>query len=132
MSSCNCNYSCSCTLIAVIASAFIGIITAFLQIAGVITVTPAFLWVALGIAVGYLALTLVSTTNQSSSGCCAPLLTVLIGALGTALFALVLLAVGITATSTVSSILVGVLLFFLFLTLTATACRAKCLADCRN
>lgn len=130
MSSCNCNHSCSCTLIAVIASAFVGIIAAFLQITGVITVTPAFLWVAFGIAVGYLALTLVSTTGRSNSGCCAPLLTLLIGTLGTALFALILLAVGITATSTVSAILVGVLLFFLSLTLTATACRVKCIADC--
>lgn len=51
---CNCNCRCSCTGAAVIASAVVGVLAAFLQITGVITVTPAFLWVALGVAVVYL------------------------------------------------------------------------------
>ena len=49
------NCKCNCTLFAIIAAAIIGIVAAFAQIAAVITVTPVFLWVALGIAVVYLA-----------------------------------------------------------------------------
>ena len=50
--------------------------------------------------------------------------------LGTVLLALVLLAVGITATSVVSAILVGLLVFFLWLTVAASACYVRCAADC--
>lgn len=51
---CNCSCRCSCTAVALIVSAILGVLAAFLQITGVITVTTAFLWVALGIAVVYL------------------------------------------------------------------------------
>ena len=53
--------------------------------------------------------------------------TLLAGVLG-----VILLAVGIVATSILSAILVGVLLFFFSLTLTSTACLVRSLADCRN
>ncbi len=134
MSSFECNCRCSCTLYAAIASAFIGVIAAFLQITGVITVTPAFLWVALGIAVVYLAV-LLSTTHRTAEGSrcgCSSLNALLIGILGTALFSVILLAVGVIATSVVSTILVGLLLFFLSLILTATACHVKYLNDCED
>ena len=51
-----------CTGIALIFSIIAAIITAFLQITAVITVTPVFLWVVFGIAVAYLALALATTS----------------------------------------------------------------------
>lgn len=130
----NCNCKRDCTLLAVIASIIIGIIAAFLQITGVITVTPAFLWVVLGIAVVYLAVLLVSIALARISTCrpclCNAIHTVLTGILGTILFSVVLLGVGVTATSVVSAILVGLLLALLTLTFAGTACLIQCLADC--
>lgn len=128
--SCGCKRE--CVVFAWIASAIIGVLTAFLQITAVITVTPVFLWVAFGIAVVYLAV-LVATAmpaQRSVAGHCVRALeTALAGILGTVLFAAVLLAVGIVATSVVSAILAGLLLFFLALTFTGSACLVKCLAD---
>lgn len=122
-----------CTVKAFLVSALIGIVAAFLQITGTITVTTAFLWVALGIAVVYLGVVLVSSAlADSASGCCATVNTLLSAILGTILFALVLLAVGIVATSVVSAILVGLLLFFLALTFTSTACYVRCLTGCER
>ena len=137
MSQFNCGCKLSCNALAVIASIIVGVLTAFLQISGVITVGVVFLWVAFGIAVVYLgvltiAAALARRAEACSRGCCQSLTTVLAGILGTILFAVVLLAVGIVATSVISAILVGLLLFFLTLTLTATACYARCLADCED
>lgn len=134
------NFSCGCktdcVVRALIVSAIIGVLTAFLQITAVITVTPAFLWVALGIAVVYLGVLTLATARaryaEQRCGCCRALNSVLAGILGTALFAVVLLAVGIVVTSVVSAILVGLLLFFLALILTGTACLVRCFADCED
>lgn len=127
-----CNMKCNCTVLALVAAAIIGVIAAFLQITGVITVAPVFLWVAFGIAVVYLgALVVTGGRRGEAGGCvCRTLGTLLAGILGTALFAVILLAVGIVATSVISAILVGVLVFFLALTLAGSACYVKCLADC--
>ena len=120
----------SCTLVALILSAIAGVLAAFLQITAVITVTPAFLWVAFGIAVLYLAV-LAATARPGEGDCrCAAVNAVLAGILGTILFAVVLLAVGIVATSVVNAILVGLLVFFFVLILTATACLVRCQANC--
>ena len=136
MYSCNCQCKCSCTLWAIIISAVLGVVAAFLQISGVITVTPAFLWVSLGIATVYLAIlvggSLLSRRAESRSCLCPALNAILAGALGTALFSVVLLAVGIVATSIVSAILVGLLIALLALTLTGSACLVRCLADCER
>ncbi len=134
MSIYGCHYKCSCRLFAVLASVIIGVVTAFLQITGTVTATPAFLWVVFGIAVVYLGVLVVATAlsgRRESNGCvCSALNTLLIGILGSILFALVLLAVGIVATSVLSAVLVGILLFFFSLTLTSTACMVRSLADC--
>lgn len=134
MLSCNCSCRCSCAIAAVVASVIVGVVTAFLQIAAVITVAPAFLWAAFGIAVGYLGIGAVTASLSCRcrrGGClCAGLDVALIGSLGTALLAIVLLAVGITATSIVSAILVGLLLLFLSLLLTGTACYVRTMTDC--
>lgn len=130
----NCCFRWSCSTIAVIAGVILGVLAAFLQITGVITVTPAFLWVTLGIAVGYLAILLASAAfTRSCNICscrCGVLNILLAGILGTILFAVILLAVGIVATSVVSAILVGLLVLFLTLTLAASACFVRCLSNC--
>ena len=130
----DCNCTCRCTLFAIIASVITGVIAAFLQIAGVFTAAPVFLFVALGIAVVYLGVLLVATAlarrPESGNCACASLGALLSGILGTILLAAVLLAVGIVATSILSAILVGILVFFLTLTFTSTACLIRTLADC--
>ncbi len=136
MSLFNCHCSCkgSCTIGAVIASVIIGVVTAFLQITGIITATPAFLWVVFGIAVGYLAVLVAATAlarrTERANCLCNSIKALLAGILGSILLATVLLAVGIVATSILSAILVGLLLFFFALTLTSSACLITCLADC--
>ena len=131
MSLCSCK--CNCTAAAVIASGILGILGAFLQITGVITITPVFLWVAAGTAAAFLGLLLLR------GGCCGPdgglcvctaLKAMLAGILGTILFALILLVVGIVATSVVSAILVGLTLFFLALTISAAACYVAAASGC--
>lgn len=122
-----------CTVIAIVVSLIAGVITAFLRITAVITVTPAFLWVLLGIAVVYLAVTLLSSTFYRH-GCCESLCsivnTLLSGILGTVLFSVVLLAVEFVATSVIGAVITGALLFFFFLTVTSTACLIRCLFNC--
>lgn len=129
-----CSCKCTCTVAAAVASAIIGVLAAFLQITGVITVATPFLWVALGIAVVYLGGLTVTTAlmkkAEQFSCLCPALRTALTGILGTILFSVILLAVGITATSIVSAILVGLLVFFLALLLTGTACLVKAQAGC--
>lgn len=134
MSIFGCRCRCSCLLAAVIASVIVGVVTAFLQIIGVITVTTAFLWVVLGVAVVYLGVLLVAAAlsgGEEASEClCATLNALLAGILGTALLAVVLLAVGIAAASILSAVLVGALLFFFSLLLTGTACLVRSLMNC--
>lgn len=136
MTMCNCNCRCNvgCTVVALIVAAIIGVVTAFLQITGVITVAPVFLAVAFGIAVVYLGV-LVATAGRRREvqDCvCTTLGAVLAGILGTALFSVILLLVGITATSIISALLVGLVAFFLALTLAASACYVRCVADCAD
>ena len=126
----------SCTSLAVIVSAILGVIAAFLRITAVITVTPAFLWVALGIAVVYLAILLATTGCNQSARCCrcrgCALTAVLAGILGTALVSVILLAITFVATSIIGAILVGLLIFFLSLILSATACMVAGCCGCET
>lgn len=130
----NCNCKRSCTVTALISAAVIGVLAAFLQITGIITVAPVFLWVAFGIAVVYLAVLVVTAAmarKPAQPGClCSALNTLLAGILGTILFAVILLAVGVIAIGIISAILSGLLLFFFTLTVTASSCLVRCLLDC--
>jgi hypothetical protein len=133
MSFFGCNCKCRCATAAAVVSAVVGVVAAFLQITGTVTVTAAFLWVLFGIAVGYLAVLLVASSLSCAEqrGCgCTALNEILAGILGTILFAIVLLAVGVVATSVVSAILVGLLVFFFALTVTGTACYIRSLSEC--
>ena len=127
---CNCNCRFNCTLTAVITAVIAGVVAAFLQILGLITITPTVLLGALGIGVIFLAAGIVASANMHRAGCCRNLNTLLIGVLGTILVALLLLAIGITATSVLSAVLVGLLLFFLWLAFAAAACLIRCNTDC--
>ena len=131
---CDCNCKCRCSLAALVVSAIIGVLTAFFQITGMITVTPVFLWVVFGIGVVYLGLLVVTigpARRSETCGCvCGSLNTLLVAILGAILLAVVLLAFGITATSVLSAILVGLLLFFFWLILASSACLVRYLADC--
>ena len=132
MSFCNCSSRFNCTYAAVVASIAVGVITAFLTIMGVIALTPAFLWVTLGVAAVYLAVVLLATAiSQRHTDHCSALTALLLGILGTVLFSIILLAVSFAATSVIGAIFAGVLLFFLSLTFTATACYVRCLARSR-
>lgn len=131
---CECRCNCSCTLASIIASVIIGVVAAFLQITGVITVTAVFLWVVLGIAVVYLAV-LVGTVGiaREREGCecrCTSIGALLFGILGSVLLSVILLAVGVVAGSVVSAILVGLLLISFSLVISASACLVRCLAGC--
>ena len=116
----------SCVTLAVIASAILGVVAALLQITAVITVTPAFLWVALGTAIVYLVVLLATSRCCRASGCCrcgnAALTAILTGILGTALTSVILLAITFVATSIIGAVLVGLLILFLSLIVSATAC----------
>ena len=135
MSIFGCNCRNRCLLLAVAAAVIIGVVTAFLQITGTITVTPVFLIVAFGIAIAALGVLILGTAlaRRNAGAClCAALQTVLAGILGTVLFSAVLLAVGIVATGVISAILVGLTAGFFTLTVAGSACLVRCLADCED
>lgn len=131
-----CNCKCSCSLLSAVAGLIIGVIAAFLQITGTITVTVTLLWVLAGVSVAYLGILLLTSgvqQNDSRCGClCSALNALLIGALGTILFAAILLAVGIVATSVISAILVGLLTASFTVLIISTACVIRCLFDCNS
>lgn len=125
----NCSCRDNCALLAVGASLLLGVIAAFLQITGVIALTPAFLWVLLGIAVGFLAIGFATSCVRCECQCKGSALSALLtGALGTALLSVILLGVTFAATSVVGAIFTGALIFFASLLLSSAACliRAKC------
>ena len=132
----NCENRQNCTGIGFIVSLIIGVIAAFLQITAVITLTPIFSIVALGIATVYLAVVLLATAiaqhTTGCNGCCQSLSTLLLGIIGTILVAVVLLLVSFAATSVIGAIFVGALSFFFSLTVISTACLARCFLNCRD
>lgn len=130
------NYDCNCRLgclgLSIIASAVIGVVAAFLSFAALITITPAFLWVLFGIAVGALGITLLGSSACPSDGrfCCRYLGQLIGGILGTILTSVILLGITFAATSIIGAIITGLLLFFFSLTITSAACLVKCRCDC--
>ena len=132
MSDWNCTRGFKCTTLAVLVSIVLGFVAAILRFTAVITVTPAFLWVTFGFGVVYLALALLGAVFRGADcrTCFEQTLNaLLLGALGTILFSVVLLAVTFVATSVWGAVLTGVLIAFFSLLLTMTACLVKCVAD---
>lgn len=133
MSTFNCENRRDCTAIAFVISLIVGIIAAFLQITGVITLTAIFSIVAFGIAILYLAVTLIASSLSHDISCsspCVPTSGLLLGILGTIVSAVILLAVGFAATSIIGAIVVGILFFSFSLMISSTACLIRCLANC--
>ena len=136
MSNVNCCCRRDCTLLSLIAAVILGVLGAFLQITGVIAVSTVFLWVALGIGVVYLAILPIILSriprNEGRFCLCRTVEAILAGLLGTIFLAALLLEIGITATSVLSAIFVGLLVAALTLIFTGTACLVRCLAYCDN
>ncbi len=132
MNSTNCGCTPSCTVKSVVAALIIGVLTAFLRFTATITITPAFLWVVFGVAIGYLGITLLAPFDSGSGrdDCCKNINTFLAGLLGTVLTSLVLLGIPFTATSVIGAIITGVLLFFFSLAIISSACLIKCKYNC--
>mgnify|MGYP003307790479 CR=1 FL=1 len=130
--SCSCNRGSQCSLLAIGASAIVGIITTLLTITAVITVTPAFLWVLFGIAVVYLGILLLTSSLccAERKPCCDRLTLVLVGILGTILTSVILLGITFAATSIIGAIITGLLLFFFSLAIGGTGCLVKCKYNC--
>ena len=135
MSLTNCSCRLNCTVASIVAAVILGVVAAFVQISGTITITTVFLWTALAIAVislWNLSITAALVRRTGVSGCCAAVSGLLSGILGTILFSTILLAVGIVATSVITAILVGILVFFLTLIFGNGACYIRCLTACDN
>ena len=114
-----------CLIIAIAASVLFGIVTAILTATEIIILTPAFLWVVFGIAVGYLAIAfiVISLRRFDTPYSARSLIVAFIaGVLGTILLSLVLLAVALVQTSAIFAVLAGLLLFSFSLFITAIAC----------
>ena len=69
---CNCSCRPSCSGLGVIAAAILGVLVAFLQIAGVVAISAALTGVFFAIAVGYLAVITVAAAlaRRTAGGCC--------------------------------------------------------------
>ncbi len=132
----NCDNKLNCTGIAIITSLILGIIAAFLQITAVITIPAILLGSAVLIALVFLLVLLIAVSlTQTSVSCrtlCSVLSVLLLGILGSILFAAILLITGITATSVISAILVGLLVFSFSLFILTTTCLIKCIVNCND
>lgn len=132
---CGCNRN-FCVTLAIFASIILGFVAAILRITATITVTPAFLWAAGGIAIVFLALLLGISPALKGIGirsCVCPILSVLfVGILGTLLASVILLAVEFAATSVVGAIITGALVLFLSLLIITVTCLIKCIAGCNE
>ena len=128
----NCNCELGCTAKGLFVSAIIGIIAAVLRFTAIITITPAFLWVLLGIAIGYLAIESLTPTSvcPERKSCCRNLTAFFAGILGTVLTSLILLGITFAATSVIGAIVTGFLLFFFSLLIISTVCLIKCRYNC--
>ena len=133
--SCGCNRN-SCVTLAIFASIILGFAAAILSITATITVTPAFLWVAGGIAIVFLAVLLGVAPALQRLGVrdcvCSILPVLLVGILGTVLTSVILLAITFAATSVIGAIITGALVLFLSLLIITTACLIKCIAGCND
>ena len=136
MSLINCTCRCARVAGALIVSAILGVIAAFLQITAAIAITPMFLGAAFIVAAVFLLVLILAvsiTAGEEACDClCAILGAVLWGILGTILFAIVLLLVDIAAGSVISAILVGLLAFFFSLMLTGAAAYVRCIKNCET
>ncbi len=129
---CSCRYN--CTDLAIVASVLVGLIAGILTFSAIITITPAFLGVLLGIGVVYLAITLITAPFLRIRGaqyCICRIIPILLtGILGTILTSIILLGVTFAAASVLGAIISGLLLAFFTLIVTTVACLVRCITGC--
>ena len=136
MNQLNCCCRNDCIVCSVVASIILGIVAAMLRFMATITVTPAFLWVVLGVAIVYLAVLLISSIFLRNTGfkrCLCSILPVLLaGILGTVLISIILLAITFVATSVIGAIFTGLLILCFSLIITSTSCLITCITGCSD
>ncbi len=131
MTNCSCRFS--CTGVAAVISAIVGVVTALLTVTGTITVAPLFFTVAAATAAGALVLLfLAAVFGRFGCSCCIQnsIAAVLIGVLGVLATTAVLTSVVFAATSILGAVITGLLLAFLSLIFVSYACLIRCLTDC--
>ena len=121
----NCDCGFGCAEIALIASIAIGVLAAIFRYMALITVTPAFLWVVFGIAIGFLGITLLTQGRATACECQAQA-SLTLGILGTILTSVILLGITFAATSLIGAIITGALLFFFSYMIIAAVCKISC------
>ena len=121
----DCDCSLGCTGIALIASIAVGVLAAILRYSAIINVTPAFLWVTFGIAIGLLGISLLTRGRNNTCECKAQT-PFLVGVLGTILTSIILLGITFAATSLIGAIITGALLFFFSYMIISAACKISC------
>ena len=132
------NYCCcrrDCTTWAIVAAVVAGVLSVFLQVTGVISIAPAALTAALGLALVALAVLLLAmATNQNGdSYClCRSVGTALVGAVGTIVLALALLTLPLDAAGVVFLLLAGLLVAAFTLLLASVVCLIRCLTGCNR
>ncbi len=135
MEICGCKPKCECSVLSLIAGAVVGIITAFLSFSGILAVAPVILWVFFGVALVFLAVSLVAgafADRRDRAGCiCNSLKTFFAGVFGTVLFSVVLLLIGAATAGILGAIITGLLFAFFTLTVTSVACVINELFGCR-
>lgn len=132
---CSCNCRVNCTVAAFVAALIAGVVGAFAQISGAIVIGTTFLWAIAGSAAAYLLALVAGAIFNGRTvpcACCNALNATLLGALATILAAGILLLTGITATSVVSALLVGIFLFGATLTATGAVCFVRCITACNG
>lgn len=131
MTNCSCRFS--CTGVAAVISAIVGVVTALLTVTGTITVAPLFFTVAAATAAGALVLLfLAAVFSRFGCSCCVQnsIAAVLIGIIGVLATAAILISVAFAATSILGAVITGLLLAFLSLIFVSYACIIRCLTDC--
>ena len=131
---CDCQ-RCNCGVLAFVASVFVGIIAAILRYTAVITITPAFLWVVLGVAVVFLGASVFAAILGGSGvrRCFCEYFTLfVVGALGAILLSVVLLAIPFAATSLLGALISGAMIYAIAQVVTITACILRCIINCCN
>ena len=122
-------------MLAFIASVVVGVITAILRYTAVITITPAFLWVVLGIAVVFLGASVFAAIlgRNSVRRCFCEYFTLfIVGELGAILLSVVLLAIPFAATSLLGALISGAMIYAIAQVVTITACVLRCIIGCCN
>ena len=133
MTNCSCRFS--CTGVAAVISAIVGVVTALLTVTGSITIAPVFFTVAAAVAAGALILLfLAAVFGRFGCSCCVQnsIAAILIGIVGVLATAAVLTSVAFAATSILGAVITGLLLAFLSLIFVSYACLIRCLTDCNN